>query len=243
MPPPPPSSKSVVASLHACCSSAAPASSQAASALRSSEMPASERSPALSCAPQQEAPSALQPDCSAAVMGSPPTTSSASRPPSGSVPTTTLRSRPPPPVCVLYPLPPPTPARPLLCPARVSLEHSPAPAAACLIPPVVCVSSAPQPRYWTPEEHRLFMEAVQRYGWKDVKSIAQVRALLCASRLIAPLSLIESERSTRTLIPLRRLWEHERQHRSEPMLRSSSCGSKRSQQVQDFHPTVEHARE
>ena len=30
-----------------------------------------------------------------------------------------------------------------------------------------------QPRYWTPEEHRLFMEAVQRYGWKDVKSIAQ----------------------------------------------------------------------
>ena len=31
-----------------------------------------------------------------------------------------------------------------------------------------------QPRYWTPEEHRLFMEAVQRYGWKDVKSIAQV---------------------------------------------------------------------
>jgi len=32
---------------------------------------------------------------------------------------------------------------------------------------------AKQPRYWTPEEHRLFMEAVQRYGWKDVKSIAQ----------------------------------------------------------------------
>lgn len=31
----------------------------------------------------------------------------------------------------------------------------------------------PQPRYWTPEEHRLFMDAVQRYGWKDVKSIAQ----------------------------------------------------------------------
>lgn len=30
-----------------------------------------------------------------------------------------------------------------------------------------------QPRYWTPEEHRLFMDAVQRYGWKDVKSIAQ----------------------------------------------------------------------
>ena len=30
-----------------------------------------------------------------------------------------------------------------------------------------------QPRYWTPEEHRLFMEAVNRYGWKDVKSIAQ----------------------------------------------------------------------
>ena len=30
-----------------------------------------------------------------------------------------------------------------------------------------------QPRYWTPEEHRLFMEAVQRFGWKDVKSIAQ----------------------------------------------------------------------
>mmetsp|Transcript_2341 Transcript_2341/g.4860 ORF Transcript_2341/g.4860 Transcript_2341/m.4860 type:complete len:257 (-) Transcript_2341:916-1686(-) len=33
--------------------------------------------------------------------------------------------------------------------------------------------SQKQPRYWTPEEHRLFMEAVQRYGWKDVKSIAQ----------------------------------------------------------------------
>jgi len=30
-----------------------------------------------------------------------------------------------------------------------------------------------QPRYWTPDEHRLFMEAVQRFGWKDVKSIAQ----------------------------------------------------------------------
>ena len=30
-----------------------------------------------------------------------------------------------------------------------------------------------QPRYWTPEEHRIFMEAVNRYGWKDVKSIAQ----------------------------------------------------------------------
>lgn len=30
-----------------------------------------------------------------------------------------------------------------------------------------------QPRYWTQEEHRLFMDAVQRYGWKDVKSIAQ----------------------------------------------------------------------
>ena len=30
-----------------------------------------------------------------------------------------------------------------------------------------------QPRYWTPEEHRLFMEAVNRFGWKDVKSIAQ----------------------------------------------------------------------
>jgi len=29
------------------------------------------------------------------------------------------------------------------------------------------------PRYWTPEEHRLFMDAVQRFGWKDVKSIAQ----------------------------------------------------------------------
>merc|ERR1712050_217406 len=34
-------------------------------------------------------------------------------------------------------------------------------------------SAKQQPRYWTPEEHRLFMEAVQRYGWKDVKSIAQ----------------------------------------------------------------------
>jgi len=33
--------------------------------------------------------------------------------------------------------------------------------------------SAKQPRYWTPEEHRLFMEAVNRFGWKDVKSIAQ----------------------------------------------------------------------
>jgi len=32
--------------------------------------------------------------------------------------------------------------------------------------------SSKQPRYWTPDEHRLFMEAVQRYGWKDVKSIA-----------------------------------------------------------------------
>lgn len=33
--------------------------------------------------------------------------------------------------------------------------------------------SSKQPRYWTPDEHRMFMEAVQRYGWKDVKSIAQ----------------------------------------------------------------------
>ena len=33
--------------------------------------------------------------------------------------------------------------------------------------------SSKQPRYWTPDEHRLFMEAVQRFGWKDVKSIAQ----------------------------------------------------------------------
>ena len=30
-----------------------------------------------------------------------------------------------------------------------------------------------QPRYWTPEEHTLFVEAVQRYGWKDVKAISQ----------------------------------------------------------------------
>lgn len=30
-----------------------------------------------------------------------------------------------------------------------------------------------QPRYWTPEEHSLFVEAVQRYGWKDVKAISQ----------------------------------------------------------------------
>ena len=30
-----------------------------------------------------------------------------------------------------------------------------------------------QPRYWTPEEHQLFVEAVQRYGWKDVKAISQ----------------------------------------------------------------------
>jgi len=29
-----------------------------------------------------------------------------------------------------------------------------------------------QPRYWTPEEHTLFMEAVARYGWKDVKAIS-----------------------------------------------------------------------
>ena len=29
------------------------------------------------------------------------------------------------------------------------------------------------PRYWTPEEHQLFVEAVQRYGWKDVKAISQ----------------------------------------------------------------------
>ena len=29
------------------------------------------------------------------------------------------------------------------------------------------------PRYWTPEEHTLFVEAVQRYGWKDVKAISQ----------------------------------------------------------------------
>jgi len=34
-------------------------------------------------------------------------------------------------------------------------------------------SSKQVPRYWTPDEHRMFMEAVQRYGWKDVKSIAQ----------------------------------------------------------------------
>ena len=32
---------------------------------------------------------------------------------------------------------------------------------------------ARQPRYWTPEEHSLFVEAVQRYGWKDVKAISQ----------------------------------------------------------------------
>jgi SHAQKYF class myb-like DNA-binding protein len=30
-----------------------------------------------------------------------------------------------------------------------------------------------QPRYWTPEEHTLFVEAVQRFGWKDVKAISQ----------------------------------------------------------------------
>ena len=29
------------------------------------------------------------------------------------------------------------------------------------------------PRYWTPEEHTMFVEAVQRYGWKDVKAISQ----------------------------------------------------------------------
>jgi len=30
-----------------------------------------------------------------------------------------------------------------------------------------------QPRYWTAEEHTLFVEAVERYGWKDVKAISQ----------------------------------------------------------------------
>jgi len=33
--------------------------------------------------------------------------------------------------------------------------------------------SKQQPRYWTPEEHRLFMEAVGKFGWKDVKAISQ----------------------------------------------------------------------
>ena len=28
-------------------------------------------------------------------------------------------------------------------------------------------------RYWTPKEDRLFMEAVNIYGWKDMKSIAK----------------------------------------------------------------------
>ena len=30
-----------------------------------------------------------------------------------------------------------------------------------------------QSRYWTSDEHKLFMEAVHQYGWKDVKSIAR----------------------------------------------------------------------
>jgi SHAQKYF class myb-like DNA-binding protein len=34
------------------------------------------------------------------------------------------------------------------------------------------IDLAKQPRYWTPEEHRKFTEAVARFGWKDVKSIA-----------------------------------------------------------------------
>ncbi len=30
----------------------------------------------------------------------------------------------------------------------------------------------PQSRYWTPEEHQKFLEALQKYGHKDVKSIS-----------------------------------------------------------------------
>ena len=45
----------------------------------------------------------------------------------------------------------------------------PSPRAHVPVPRPLCA----QPRYWTPDEHRLFMEAVQRFGWKDVKSIAQ----------------------------------------------------------------------
>jgi SHAQKYF class myb-like DNA-binding protein len=51
-------------------------------------------------------------------------------------------------------------------------RRAPRPRPADRAPPPAPAPRA-QPRYWTPDEHRLFMEAVQRYGWKDVKAIAQ----------------------------------------------------------------------
>lgn len=30
----------------------------------------------------------------------------------------------------------------------------------------------PQSRYWTPEEHQLFLEAISKFGSKDVKAVA-----------------------------------------------------------------------
>lgn len=68
----------------------------------------------------------------------------------------------------------------------------------------------PQSRYWTPEEHQRFLEALQKYGHKDVKSISmhvstrnatQVRThaqkyflrLVCVYTCTFPLCLLNRE--------------------------------------------------